>query len=37
MVPNFEEDLHDLDGLRRMLPHLSPHRATPPDPVEPKA
>jgi anion-transporting ArsA/GET3 family ATPase len=21
-VPNFEEDLHDLDGLRRMLPHL---------------
>jgi anion-transporting ArsA/GET3 family ATPase len=22
MVPNFEEDLHDLDGLRRMLPHL---------------
>ena len=22
MVPNFEEDLHDLDGLRRMIPHL---------------
>jgi anion-transporting ArsA/GET3 family ATPase len=22
VVPNFEEDLHDLDGLRRMLPHL---------------
>jgi anion-transporting ArsA/GET3 family ATPase len=22
IVPNFEEDLHDLDGLRRMLPHL---------------
>jgi len=22
MVPNFEEDLHDLEGLRRMLPHL---------------
>jgi anion-transporting ArsA/GET3 family ATPase len=22
MVPNFEEDLHDLNGLRRMLPHL---------------
>jgi anion-transporting ArsA/GET3 family ATPase len=22
MVPNFDEDLHDLDGLRRMLPHL---------------
>jgi anion-transporting ArsA/GET3 family ATPase len=21
-VPNFEEDLHDLDGLRRMIPHL---------------
>ncbi len=21
-VPNFEEDLHDLDGLQRMLPHL---------------
>lgn len=21
-VPNFEEDLHDLDGLRRMVPHL---------------
>jgi anion-transporting ArsA/GET3 family ATPase len=21
-VPNFEEDLHDLEGLRRMLPHL---------------
>lgn len=21
-VPNFEQDLHDLDGLRRMLPHL---------------
>jgi hypothetical protein len=23
-VPNFEEDLHDLDGLRRMIPHLLP-------------
>ncbi len=23
MVPNFEEDLHDLDGLRRMIPYLS--------------
>ena len=22
VVPNFDEDLHDLDGLRRMLPHL---------------
>lgn len=22
IVPNFEEDLHDLAGLRRMLPHL---------------
>ena len=22
IVPNFEEDLHDLDGLKRMLPHL---------------
>jgi len=22
MVPNFEEDLHDVAGLRRMLPHL---------------
>jgi len=22
VVPNFEEDLHDLEGLRRMLPHL---------------
>lgn len=22
VVPNFEEDLHDLAGLRRMLPHL---------------
>jgi anion-transporting ArsA/GET3 family ATPase len=22
MVPNFEEDLHDLHGLRRMIPHL---------------
>ena len=22
IVPDFEEDLHDLDGLRRMLPHL---------------
>jgi len=21
-VPNFEEDLHDLEGLRRMIPHL---------------
>jgi anion-transporting ArsA/GET3 family ATPase len=21
-VPNFEEDLHDLDGLRRMIPYL---------------
>ena len=27
-VPNFEEDLHDLDGLRRMLPHRLP--TTPP-------
>jgi anion-transporting ArsA/GET3 family ATPase len=23
MVPNFDEDLHDLDGLRRMVPHLT--------------
>jgi anion-transporting ArsA/GET3 family ATPase len=23
MVPNFEEDLHDLDGLGRMIPYLS--------------
>jgi anion-transporting ArsA/GET3 family ATPase len=23
MVPNFEEDLHDLDGLRRMVPYLT--------------
>jgi anion-transporting ArsA/GET3 family ATPase len=23
VVPNFEEDLHDLDGLRRMLPYLT--------------
>lgn len=22
-VPNFDEDLHDLDGLRRMIPHLT--------------
>ncbi len=22
MVPNFDEDLHDIDGLRRMIPHL---------------
>jgi len=22
IVPNFEEDLHDIEGLRRMLPHL---------------
>jgi hypothetical protein len=22
VVPNFDEDLHDLDGLRRMIPHL---------------
>jgi anion-transporting ArsA/GET3 family ATPase len=22
MVPNFEEDLHDIAGLRRMIPHL---------------
>jgi anion-transporting ArsA/GET3 family ATPase len=22
VVPNFEEDLHDLSGLRRMIPHL---------------
>jgi hypothetical protein len=21
-VPNFNEDLHDLDGLRQMIPHL---------------
>jgi hypothetical protein len=21
-VPNFDEDLHDLSGLRRMIPHL---------------
>jgi anion-transporting ArsA/GET3 family ATPase len=21
-VPNFDEDLHDLDGLKRMIPHL---------------
>lgn len=23
VVPNFEEDLHDLAGLRRMIPHLT--------------
>ena len=22
MVPNFDEDLHDIDGLRRMIPYL---------------
>ena len=25
MVPNFDEDLHDLDGLRRMIPFLVGH------------
>jgi hypothetical protein len=22
IVPNFNEDLHDLDGLRQMIPYL---------------